>query len=138
MKIKLLVFFITINLSSNFLFGQNKKELIKYTYLLIGIKNQVNNTATIYPIGSCFFIRNNGRLFLITAKHCLNGFNTFNLNKTNGKVFDTIGFRYYNTELKQYLYTSLSLRDVKQSFVNDYFFNKPDAEVLEYKDTSFT
>jgi hypothetical protein len=112
-----------------------EKELAKYSYLLVGIRNEdtIKKNFTYYPLGTCFFIRSSNGLHLITAKHCINGYNVFNLQKTDSQ-FDTIGFRYYNTKTKQFAIASLYIKSLKKYFPNNYFFESPDLAMLTYSD----
>ena len=123
-----------------FLFCISKKAycqldttLSKYSYLLVGIKTVRDSTKTIFPIGTCFFARRGNELFMITAKHCLNGYNTFNLKPTESQ-FDTVGFRYFDPHTQKISYSSLNIKDLKKYLSNDFFFNSPDAVVLKMND----
>lgn len=108
-------------------------SLSKYSYLLVGIKTVHDTTKTIFPIGTCFFARRGSEVFMITAKHNLNGYNTFNLKPTESQ-FDTVGFRYFDPHTQKISYTSLNIKDLKIYLSNDYFFNSPDAVVLKMND----
>ncbi|MDB5117793.1 MAG: hypothetical protein JWQ79_3285 [Mucilaginibacter sp.] len=123
-----------LGLSINPLFAQVDSALSKYSYLLVGIKSSNNKTQTIYPLCSCFFTRRNKELYLVTAKHCINDFNGFNLKPTESN-FDTIGFRYYNSILKQTAFSRLVVRGIKKYLPNDFFYEDPDFVFLKMTDT---
>jgi len=112
---------------------KQKSTLEKYSYFLVGIKT-VEGSKLIFPIGTCFFVRREKNLFLITAKHCINGYNTFNKKPTPSQ-FDTIGFRYYNSITKQLCFSSLSIRSIKKWLPNNYFYDSPDLIVMQMHDT---
>lgn len=133
----LLLFYLTLIIGSSPAQKNFPKEipidsLKKYSYFLVGIKT-IKGKQTIYPIGTCFFARRGNELFMITAKHNLNGYNSFNLNQIEFQ-FDTVGFRYFDPKTQKISYTSLNVKDHKKYFSNDYFFNSPDAVVLKMND----
>lgn len=99
---------------------------------MVGIRTENGNSA-IYPIGTCFFARRADALFLITAKHNISGFNTFNLKHTPSQ-FDTVGFRYFDPKNKKISFASLNVIPMKKELVNDYFYESPDLVVLKMND----
>lgn len=140
MKTLFLSFFIVSLLLLNICCNTRQREinkLQKYSYLLIGVTgiNTTINTTTGYPLGTCFFIRNKGTLYLVTAKHCVDGYNTFNL-KSTGANFDTIGLRYYIPKKKKYIISNLIITPFKKYLRNDYFFNSPDLVVFSFRDST--
>ena len=130
---KYLILIFPLFFFSNKTYCQPDTALNKYSYLLVGIKTVHDTTKTIFPIGTCFFARRGSELFMITAKHNLNGYNTFNLKPTESQ-FDTVGFRYFDPRTQKISYTSLNIKDLKRYLLNDYFFNSPDAVVLKMND----
>ena len=99
---------------------------------MVGLKT-IDGKQTFYPIGTCFFARRKSDLFFITSKHGVNGYNTFNLRPTASQ-YDTIGFRYYNTDTKEICFRSLNVLDIKHYLPNTYFYDTPDFVVFKMND----
>ena len=70
----------------------------------------------------------------MTAKHCINGYNTFNLKPTE-KSFNLIGLRYYNPKDKKFKTAKMDIEKFKRYLPNDYFFKDADVAVFSYRDT---
>jgi len=100
--------------------------------MLVGIKT-VDGSKKLFPKGTCFFSRRGNELFLITAKHNINGYNTFNKNPTISQ-YDTIGFRYFNSKTNEICFSSLNILQIKDFLPNDFFFESPDIVVLLMND----
>lgn len=69
MKILITILFLFIGFFS---VGQSADSLKKYTYY-IAAQQPINDTINSALQGTGFFVRDNGRLFLVTAKHVLTG-----------------------------------------------------------------
>lgn len=129
----IIVFLLSTICSYSQTFSDDKEfNLDKFSYMLVGIKT-VNGEKKIFPKGTCFFSRRGNELFLITAKHNINGYNTFNKNPTSSQ-FDTIGFRYFNSRTSEICFSSLNILQIKKSLPNDFFFQSPDLVVLLMND----
>ncbi len=112
-------------------------SLKKYTYTVLGVRSinlGLTSNLSVYPLGSCFFIRNGQHLYLITAKHVINGFDTFN-NKPTEKFYDTIAVRYIN-ESNDQKFRGFNIKLAKEVLQNDYYYKIPDVAVLEIEDTT--
>lgn len=112
-------------------FSRQRDDLQKYSYLLVGIKI-VDGQEMFYPQGTCFFIRQSGKLLLVTAKHCINGYDVFKGKKAE-VLFDFMAVRYYTTGSTMPKYRNFgSLTALKNQLQDYYFYESPDLLVLDF------
>ena len=102
--------------------------LSKYTYFLGGVKI-IGNSDTLYPIGSCFFVRQDGILILVTAKHNITHINTFDKTQS-GRYFDTVAFRYFNIDSNKYCINLIDIRETKNRLLNKYYYEDADIAFI--------
>lgn len=134
-KLTLSLLIFSISVCSHYRVKNNRNhELEKYSYMMVGIiVNEDGAITKIEPLGTCFFLRQDTKLYLLTARHNITGISSFDLTKTP-KQFDYIGFRYVNTTTKQISISKLDIRHLKSQLKTDLFYISPDAIALEMND----
>lgn len=117
--------------SSNMTTPQPDVNLQKYSYFIFGVKtpNTINQ-------GTGFFVREQERLFFITAAHTITGWSPITGKNDPGPLpGDIFQLRLYkdNTEV----FIPLDFSKHKQSYVKKLGFDQPDLFVMEIKNLNF-
>lgn len=113
----------------------NSNFLSKYSYLIVGfynikIENGFQSFETIQ--GTCFFVRKNKKLFLVSAKHTLTSWNPES--SENRKSYpDTLNLRLFDTNGKHIIHP-LNIKEINKTITGGYTYNDPDVYVIEFED----
>lgn len=115
-------------------FNENDYEisLNKYSYMMVGFAKD-GTGEKIIPLGTCFFIRKDGKLYMITALHNITGINCFDKSLVPNQ-FDAIGFRYLNNKTNEISVSRIDISSFKHHLPTDYFYKLPDAVGLPMTD----
>lgn len=110
-------------------------DLSKFSYLVIGFYDiKAENGLQTFKTtqGTCFFIRNNSKLFLVSAKHTLTAWDpevsqkrTSFPDKLNLRIFDTAG---------NAIHHSLDMKKANESISGGYTYDDPDIYMVEFPD----
>ena len=136
MKIKNLLAFISILIIFSDCVAQDDFcNLSKYSYLVVGfydIKIVDDYQSFKATQGTCFFVRKNNKLFLISAKHLLTSWNPETSTK-NMLYPDKLNLRLFDTNDKVQFYV-LDIKDINKAIEGAYTYNDPDVFIIEFED----
>lgn len=127
----LLILFIIYYLSTEECLCQKQEidSLQKYSYSLFGL---VYSTNTV-EIATAFFIKNNNRLYLVTASHVFTSWNPMQYIQETAYP-DTFYLRLFRKDDNSPALVSINIIPFKNSFDKFYFYEKPDIIFYEIKD----
>jgi hypothetical protein len=111
--------------------------LQKYSYLIFGtynVKHFRDNISFDLVQGTCFFIRLNGVVYLISAKHVLTPWDP-DRNIKRANYPDTLSVRLMDVE-GTYNYVPIDIKAIKDTITGDSYFNDPDVFVIRFDDTA--
>ena len=116
---------------------QKTGHLQKYSYLIFGtynVKYFGDNVSFDIVQGTCFFIRLNGAVYLISAKHVLTPWDPDkNMKRTNYP--DTLRVRIMDVE-GNYNYVPINISVIRDTISGNSYFNDPDVFVIRFDDTA--
>jgi len=115
----------------------NNGDLQKYSYLLYGFYN-IKHTGDLVSFnltqGTGFFIKNGGKLFLISAKHVLTPCDPIKAIKRS-EYPDTMWIRLTSRD-GGLVFRSIDITRIRDTVNCGYGFIDPDVFIVEFKDTS--
>jgi hypothetical protein len=112
-------------------------SLQKYSYLIFGFYdvNKIGDSVDFKMTGGTgFFIRKNGKIYLISAKHVLTPCNPDSLEKVI-HFPDSLRIRMIDSA-GTYSFIPIDIRKIKDTVTCDYHSDDPDVFCMEFKDTS--
>lgn len=112
---------------------EDTDSLAKYSYMMVGFKI-INGKEMVFPLGTCFFIKQGNITKLVTARHNFTGINTFDGSLTSNQ-FEDIGFRYLNKKTNQVSFSRISIANIKKKIPRDLFYKMADAIAVTMTDT---
>jgi hypothetical protein len=104
---------------------QSEESLSKYSYLIYGSVN-----SKTLEKGTGFFIRNNGKLFLLTANHVLTGWDC-NHYYHKSPFPDTMYVRVNRLNSADFDFIPINISKFKRIDFNYYYYQKPDICIYE-------
>jgi hypothetical protein len=112
-------------------------ELKQYSYLVLGLNNVRDSSGFMrfddYP-ATCFFVRQNGKLFIVSAKHV---FTSWDYDSNKRRIYpDTLSVRLYNPEGIVFQFIKFSIKQFNDSITGQ-ANNDPDVFPIEFNDTGF-
>lgn len=132
---RLITFLILLNISTRMFAQKDTVTLDKYSYLLVGfydIKNDNGYQHFKSTQGTCFFVRQNKKLFLISAKHTLTSWNPEN-SQNRASYPIALNLRLFDTSGNASFYT-INIKEINSAITGGYTYNDPDVYVLEFED----
>ena len=107
-------------------------SLEKYSYELIPLINGVID-GTKNGGATGFFIRQNNRLFLVSAYHVFTLNNTANKQKNSTEKYDTLAIRYKKIGEAIFSYDTIDIREIKKKNPPVFYYEYPDIYAYEIK-----
>lgn len=111
---------------------KDDKYLGKFSYMMVGFPEN-GAEGDVLPLGTCFFVKREKKIYMVTAAHNITGKNTFD-GKPTSRQFNFIGFRYLNTQTNEISFSKLDITSLKTQLPTDYFYKYPDAVGLPMTD----
>jgi hypothetical protein len=106
-----------------------------YSYLLVGfydIETKGNNQTFKATQGTCFFVRKNKKLFLVSAKHVLTSWDPDTSKKRNSYP-KNLNLRLFDNSNNP-IFVSINIEDLSKEITGAFTHNDPDLYVMEFED----
>ena len=130
------VFFLTI-LTAITAMAQNHAmdSLKKYSYYVFGKQPTADGESMQTVEGTCFFIKTDSTVFLVSAKHLMTSWSTADAEKLS-LYPDTLFIRFPSAGNSSFFDFAIDIRPLKAAAEGSYYYNEPDIFVMPFPDAA--
>ena len=107
--------------------------LKKYSYYVFGKQPTADGKSMQTVEGSCFFVRTEAKVFLVSSKHLMTGWSTSDAEKT-ALYPDTLFVRFAVPGGNGIIDYPIDIREMKVNVTGSFYYNDPDIFVVEFPD----
>jgi hypothetical protein len=106
-------------------------SLSNYSYYVFGNQPTADGKAMQKVEGTCFFVKREEKVFLVSAKHLMTGWSTSDAEKQ--RLYpDTLFVRFAVPGGKGIIDYPIDIRSIKANVTGDFYYKEPDIFVIEF------